>query len=369
MHLSVFQGPVSTGAATDLPLIELCLDHARRCADEGFAMVTFSEQHFNGYEPSTNPFLMAARLSPHLGETYFGTTIVPLVFHDPRRVAEDSNIVDLLLRGRFVMGMSAGRAGFTPDFDTFGLDATRRQEIFATKLDLLQRIRNRRAGDEPVTFDTGWDRGAVGGRMMPLSYRRDGAQVAVGTNSPKTVLETAERGWPVFLGPCRAEVAADLLARHRKTLEDAGHSPEVIDDAGRKSLVTRHVFVGATDDEAWEMAERMAGRNPMMDRTQDTRSLRELAAADPEGDPHRRNVDHVASWMLAGSPDRIVEQIHHYDRLGVRHLNVRFTVGPYQPDLYHRSFELFVREVLPHVNSELFPALGAGHINPEHLEG
>jgi alkanesulfonate monooxygenase SsuD/methylene tetrahydromethanopterin reductase-like flavin-dependent oxidoreductase (luciferase family) len=365
MHLSVFMGPAALDAGQDRPLIEQCVDLAIRCADEGFAMVTFGEQHFNGYEPYCNPFLMAARLAPHLGDTYFGTTIVPLVFHHPLRLAEDSNVVDLLLRGRFIMGMSAGRVGFSPDFTNFGLDPEQRHQIFASKLELLRRAQRQRAGDPPIQLDTEWDRGSLIGRIMPVSHRRGGAQLAVGTNTPQTVIETARRGLPVFLGPCPPEVAAKLLAEHREELARSDHDAATIDDASRKSLVTRHVFVGATDDEAWETAETLAGRNPMMDRTEDTRSLREMAAAGPDG-PHPRNSGHVAAWMLAGSPERVVEQIHHYRDLGVRHLNVRFTVGTYHPGLVIRSFELFVKEVLPHVDSELFPALTADQVDPVH---
>ncbi len=367
MHFSVFNGPASATSAQDRPIIDYCLDHSIRCADEGFAMVTYGEQHFNGYEPYCNPFLMAARLAPHLGDTWFGTTIVPAVFHHPLRLAEDSNVVDLLLRGRFLMGLSAGRVGFSPDFDNFGLDPKRRHEIFESKVDLLRRAQRQRAGDPPIAMNTEWDKGSLIGRIMPVSYRRDGAQLAVGTNTPETVRSTGERGWPVFLGPCRPEVAADLLRQQREALTDAGHASDVVEDAARKSMVTRHVFVGATDDEAWEMAEQLAGCNPMMDRSGDTRSMRELAAAPPD-DPNPRNTNYVASWIMAGSPDRVVEQIRHYAGLGVQHLNIRFTVGAYQPQLWSRSFDLFVKEVLPHVDSQRFPALTAGQISPEHQE-
>ncbi|MFJ6852468.1 LLM class flavin-dependent oxidoreductase [Streptomyces sp. NPDC091271] len=369
MHISVFMGPMAYSPEQDRPLIDLCVEQSIRCADQGFAMVTFGEQHFNGYEPYSNPLLMAARLAPHLGETYFGTTIVPLVLHHPLRLAEDSNLVDLLLRGRFLLGMSAGRVGFSPDFENFGLDPRRRDEIFASKLDLLRRAQRQCAGRPPIVMDTDWDHGSLTGRIMPVSYRRDGAQLAIGTNTPAKVLDAARRGFPVFLGPCPPSEAAELLAQHRAELERSGHDAAVIDDVTRKSLVTRHIFVGSSEDEAWDMAEAMAGRVPMLDRKADPRPLRELASVPPEAwerDPFPAHTRWVASWILAGTPEQVTDRIRAYDRLGVRHLNVRFLVGPYQPELANRSFDLFAKHVLPDIDNELFPPLRPAQIAAEH---
>lgn len=371
MHISVFMGPVALGERQDLPQIDLCIDHAIRAADAGFAMVTFGEQHFNNYEPYSNPFLMGARLAPHLGQTWFGTTIVPLVFHHPLRLAEDSNVLDLLTRGRFLMGLSQGRVGFSPDFENFGLDPEQRGEIFASKLDLLQRAQRQKFDDASIVMDTPWDKGKLQGRIMPVSWRRGGAQLAVGTNTPATVDMVGANGWPLFLGPTTREKAAALMNRHRAALTAAGHDEHARDDASRKSLVTRHVFVGRTDEEAWEIAEAMAGMVPMLDRVNDPRSFREMSqasgAAASGDDPHPRNVEWVNSWIIAGSPETVAAELLAYEASGVRHVNTRFNVGPYNKQLADASFQLFIDEVLPSIGSELFPALNHDEIEPVHL--
>ncbi len=367
MHLSVFMGPTALGEARDKVMIDLCLDQAMAAADAGFAMVTFGEQHFNNYEPYANPFLMAARLAPHLGETWFGTTIVPLVFHNPLRLAEESSIVDLLTHGRFLMGMSAGRVGFSPDFENFGLDPERRDEIFASKLDFLDRAQRQKAGDPPIVMDTEWDSGRLLGRMMPVSWRRGGAQKAIGTNTDAKIDDVARRGWPVFLGPCLPEAAAAKLARHRAVMDEAEIPEAQRRDAARKSLVTRHVFCGPSEDRAWEIAESLVGLNPMMDRSSDARSLAELSKADLAAESNPRNVKHVQEWISAGTPDQLISQLRSYASSGVEHVNVRFTAGIADPALVAESFELFVREVLPNIDHELFPALTPDEIEPVHL--
>jgi alkanesulfonate monooxygenase SsuD/methylene tetrahydromethanopterin reductase-like flavin-dependent oxidoreductase (luciferase family) len=371
VYLSVFMGPFSLGPAQDLPNIDLCIDQAIAAADAGFAMITFGEQHFNNYEPYCNPFLMAARLAPHLKDSYFGTTICPIVFHHPLRLVEDVNVCDVLTRGKFVLGMSAGRVGFSPDFQNFGLDPADRDELFATKLGTMLDAWAHRPGDAPLVVDTRWDRCELNGRMMPLSYRAGRPLLAVGTNTPTTVARAGEQGMAVFLGPCRLPDAAARISAHREALDAAGHPPEVVADCAEKSFVLHHVIVGETEDEAWERAERMAGMNPMMNRANDPRSLRELAQVDLDApgahdDPNWRNAEHVQAWIIAGDPESVTRQLQAHDDAGVHQVHTRFTVGMYNPTDVNASFQLFVDEVMPKLDPRTFAPPTPEQIRPEH---
>jgi alkanesulfonate monooxygenase SsuD/methylene tetrahydromethanopterin reductase-like flavin-dependent oxidoreductase (luciferase family) len=358
-------GPMSMSPQQDLPLIELCLEQAVQAADKGFCQITFGEQHFNGYEPYCNPLLMAARLAPFLNGAFFGTTITPITLHHPLRLVEDVNVLDNLTRGKFVLGISAGRpavGGFSPDMDNFGLDPERRLEIFSSKLDVMLQAWAHEPGDPPIRFDTFWGKGALGGRMMPLSYRAGKPLVAIGTSSDDVVKSTGKRGWPLYLGPCLRAEAVRKLALHREAMVDSGVDTAQRDQSALLSMVTRHSIVGATEDEAWERAERMMGRMAMLRRGDaDRRSLREMAAMDLSvpGDPAdilRRNAEVVQSWLICGSPAAVVEQFEAYAEVGVKHVNTRFTVGPGQPEDIWRSFDLFTAQVLPHLNPQQFTA-------------
>lgn len=363
MFISVFMGPMSLGPQQDQPLIELCLKQAEMAADAGFCQITFGEQHFNGYEPYCNPFLMGSRLAPFLNGAYFGTTICPIVFHHPLRLVEDINVLDNLTHGKLVVGISAGRAGgFSPDFPNFGLDVEQRLDIYASKLDIMLKAWAHKPGDAPLNFDTPWDKCALTGRMMPLSYRAGRPLLAVGTSTDDVVLNTGERGWPVYLGPCLRSEAARKLKLHREALERSGHEAPQVEQAAELSMVTRHVIVGATEEEAWERAERMMGRMPFLRRgDMDRRSLREMGAMDlaqagDSADVLLRNAEQVQSWLICGTPASVTEQILAYQSAGVQHLNTRFTVGGYQPEDIWRSFDLFVAQVLPHLQPQHFPA-------------
>lgn len=250
MHLSIFVGPFSRDARDDAAVIDMCVDQAARAAAAGFAMVTFGEQHYNDYEPYCNPFVMAGLMADKLGQTWFGTTIVPLPFQQPLQLAENASLADLLLRGKFVLGVSAARVGPVPDWDNFGIDQADRDEVFATKFEILQAALTHRPGDPPVRYDNKWGRGAMNGRLMPASWRAGGPLVAIGSNTDATIEHIGAQGLPLFLGPCIPAVAEAKMQLHRTKMAEAGFDDQHIATASARSLVTRNVIVAETDDEA-----------------------------------------------------------------------------------------------------------------------
>ena len=361
MYISIYLGPFARGPAEDLPLIDLCLEQAVAAADAGFSMISFGEQHFNNYEPYCNPFMMGARLAPYLKQSYFGVSVCPIVFHHPIRLAENINVLDNLVRGRLIVGMSAGRLDFSPDFENFDLNVRDRRAIFEAKLDIMLKAFAHKPGDPPLHYETPWDKGKMPGRLTPMSFRLPGPLLAIGTSTDETIIKTAQRGWPVFLPHCRVEDAQRRFNLYRDTLLQSGHGADLVDSCLRHSIITRDVILGDSDDDAWSRAERMVGRNPLLMRGNDPRTLRELAQVDLDSDagrndPVRGAVEWVKSWLLAGSPETVIKAIKAYDNAGIRHLLIRFTIGPNNPEDMWRTFRLFVDEVLPQVGLEQFEA-------------
>jgi len=372
-----------TPATTSPSSIDMCIDQATRSAAAGFAMVTFGEQPYNNYEPYCNPFIMAGRMATSLGDAWLGTTIVPLVFHHPLRVAEDASVADLLLRGRFILGMSAARVGPVPDWVNFGVDQADRDALFASNFEILQAALAHKPGDPPLRYDTKWGRGALNGRLMPASWREGGPVLAIGSSTDATIESVGSSGLPLFLGPCTPAVAAQKFGLHRSAMEQAGLSASDRQLASIRSLVTRNVIVADTDDEAWELAEKLSGKAPFMDRSTDSRSMREMSEYDlshspaeassfgMKSDPVVRNSSYVQGWLIVGDPASVVRQIKEYETVGIPQLNVRFTVGLYNPDLgtraiFDRSFNLFVDEVVPQIGLEQFAPLANEDVRPAY---
>ena len=374
MYISVFMGPFARGPRDDRAVMEYCIESAIKAADAGFSMVTFGEQHFNNYEPYCNPFLMGARLAPFLKNAYFGTTMCPLPFHNPIMLAENINVLDQLLAGKLIVGMSAGRIGFSPDFENFGLDPKEQRAIFAEKFAALERLWSHKPEDGPVKFEGPWVKGGMHGRLMPVSYRAPRPLLAIGTSTDATCRKTGKDGLLLSLGPATIADAAGKFALYREGLDEGNHPEAQKSECLAKSLVHHQFVVGSTDDAAWALAEKMAGMNPLIRRDVDPRSLRQMSDDGKAGksgmsEMEQKHSTFMNAWFVVGSPSTIVAELEAHRDAGIQHVLTRFAVGPYNPPVWDESYQYFVGEVLPKVDPQLFAAPSNGQIQPAVAAG
>lgn len=109
MYVSMFLGPGVAGPEQDQLVIEASIERALEADESGFGALYVGEQHFNNYEPYSNPFVMMGYLAGQIKNAYLGTSVSPLVVHHPLLLIERMNLLDLLTRGKVVFGMSSGR--------------------------------------------------------------------------------------------------------------------------------------------------------------------------------------------------------------------------------------------------------------------
>lgn len=377
MHIGVFLGPFSRGPEQDVEIIDFCIEQAIAAANAGFSMVTFGEQHFNNYEPYCNPFMMGAHLAPHLKDTWFGTTVLPLPFHHPFRLAEQMNLLDVLTRGKVVYGISAGRPKGSADHANFGIDPDQRHEVFNTKLDLLLRAFAHKPGDPAIEMETPWGRGRLDGRLMPTNWRKPRPLLAHATSSDDTIAQAAARCWPIFMGAMRAVDIQHKIAIYREAAAIAGHEEQAISEALAHSLVTRHVFVAETDLEAWSNAVTETrgatllpgafGSQPVDAATALEMSKRDLDAPGARNDPLFDRINALQSWIIAGSPDSVAAQIEReHANLGIQ-LLTRFASGLFDYEKAMRNFSLFAGSVMPRLPHETFEAPPAPVFEPSKV--
>ncbi|WP_416462445.1 LLM class flavin-dependent oxidoreductase [Sphingomonas sp. VDB2] len=364
MYIGVFLGPFSEGPHQDREVIDFCIEQAIAAADAGFSTVSFGEQHFNNYEPYCNPFMIGARVAPFLRDTWLATTVLPLPLHQPFRLAEQMNLLDLLAKGKVVYGISAGRPSFSADHENFGVDPKDRTEAYEAKLDLLLRAFAHKPGDEPIIMDTKWDRGRLVGRLMPASWRQPHPTLAIATNTPANIAQTGAKGWPLFMGGARASVLREYVANYRENAQGAGLDADIVADALAKSLVTRHVFVAETGEAAWAHAMKETrgatvlpgafGATPLTPAEAMEAAKVDLDAPGAKENPLYARLDALQSWVVAGSPDTVAKRIKaDHEDLGIQ-LLTRFASGVLDYDAATRNFELFVSEVMPQLNAQTF---------------
>ncbi|MGW0808932.1 LLM class flavin-dependent oxidoreductase [Nonomuraea sp. NPDC002799] len=378
MHFSLFLGPGVRGPFEDKRAIDLGIEQAMEADEAGFTAVYVGEQHFNDYEPYGNGFMMASYLVGRLRNAYLGTSVVPLVLHHPLFMVERCNLLDQLTEGRCIIGMSAGRPREGKAWHKHDLAPDQRARLFDQKLDVMLRAWAHRAGDPPLEFTTDDEHGVMEGRMMPLLLPHPPPLYAIGTNTPAKIAEAGRLGRKVHLGPFDPEGAGRLATLYRRSLQEGGHSPETIEDNLRWLIHTKIIYVGETDDEAWDTAERLF-TGPMVmapwirrDPACDGMRLRDVYRADPgEFAPAMGMPENQTAFLhrtaIVGGPETVAAKLAEYDKAGLSHTHARFVFGALDdPEVFRRSFRLFVQEVMPRLGVDTIPGPHPEQVRPEY---
>src|SRR5262249_51243189 len=100
-------------------VVSAAMEQAELAEELGFAGFWMAEHHFTEYGIVASPPIMGAAMAERTTTLRLGTAVAVLPFHDPRRLAEDYAMLDVLSDGRLDFGV--GR-GYQPDeFAAFGV--------------------------------------------------------------------------------------------------------------------------------------------------------------------------------------------------------------------------------------------------------
>ncbi|MGP2442464.1 LLM class flavin-dependent oxidoreductase [Streptomyces sp. JW3] len=334
MYVSCFLGPTGRGPADDLPLIDFCIEMGIEADKAGFALVNVGEQHFTNYEPYSDPFVIGGILARELERAWFGTTVINLAYHNPIRLAEHLNLMDLLTRGKCFLGVSTGHLPFFSS--QFGVPENYRKETAFQRLDVALAAIAKDSGDPPLAWRTDLEQGTLALRIMPIGYRTGHPVVGFATNTDATIAKAGGQAWPVALGRYNLVESARRMKVYRDALQAAGHPQDAVDECLALSSVTKAIVIADTDEQAWQLAEKqlrgfmnftcsVATRREL----DDTRSMKELwddTVPGPVDISH--NTFTAPEWIQAsaviGSPETVARQLRAYEEAGICHIDARF---------------------------------------------
>src|SRR5882672_11466101 len=106
-------------------------EHLDRCIDE-----FFGEHHQDGDGFLPSPLIVATAVAARTRRLRVGTSVILLPLHHPVHVAEDAITLDLVSRGRVILGVGIG---YQPaDFRAFSVPLEHRTALFEEGVELLR---------------------------------------------------------------------------------------------------------------------------------------------------------------------------------------------------------------------------------------
>jgi alkanesulfonate monooxygenase SsuD/methylene tetrahydromethanopterin reductase-like flavin-dependent oxidoreductase (luciferase family) len=309
--------------------------------------------------PSCLMFL--ASLAAATSRIVLGSGTLNLANSHPANVAAQVAMIDHLLGGRFIMGISPG--GLLSDAEVFGNLGKDRNEIFLECIDMVLAIW---AGKTPYdlkgkhfTVTTG--KASIpeigqGSILRPLQQPHPPIVVTVAAPHSKGVTEAAKRGWhPISANFLLPEWVASHWPRYAEGRKAVGAEAQPAD-----WRVAKSIFVA--DDEKTAVRYGLTSEGPyhfyfkqLVRKLVGLGGRSNLFKLDPSEPDELITADYVTDRLvIAGTVDSVVEQI----------LAFRRTTGPFgtllyachdwmDPALGRRSMQLMAEEVMPRVNAAL----------------
>ncbi len=220
--------------------LDRCVDQviaeAQLAEASGFDSCFFGEHHQDkdGFLPS--PLIVATAVAAHTRRLRVGTSVILLPLHHPVRVAEDVITLDLVSKGRVILGVGIGYQA--ADFRAFAVPMEHRVALFEEGVEIL---RNCWTG-EPFSF-RGKHYTLEDVQIRPRPFQRPAPPLWIGASVPAAARRAGRLG-DAFVGTPSIDLqtAVRLVDAYREAARDAGRQPEMI--------LMRDAWVARTQAEA-----------------------------------------------------------------------------------------------------------------------
>jgi len=326
----------------------------------GFDSVWLTEHHYADYGISSAPIVLLSTVAARTERVRLGMAVWVLPFHHPLRLAEETATLDIVSRGRLIVGL--GRGNRPQEFLGHGVP----QDESRTRMEEGVEVLRRAWTEDRVTFQgRHWQIDNV--PVYPKPFTKPHPPLAFAVSSPESVQWAGRNGFPILTSGLHNTLEMVLKQRqaYQNALIEGGHDAATIADRLSRWVVTKHVYVAPTDAEA-----RAEAKGPeewflgAYARSIDPEGLRGLseavygrAASAAKRVREMRYEDLVEDCLLVGSPATVRRQVAELQAAGVGELLCWMNFGGIPPEKARRSMRLFAEEVLPEFRAG---ELGAG---------
>ena len=301
----------------------------------GFDTVWLAEVHFNPrFSVLPAPLLLGSAIAQTTERLKIATAVNLMPLHHPVRLAEEFATLDVLSRGRAILG--TGRGAMLRQYAGYGIDVDEGRERFLEGLDLVLKAWT----SDQLSYQ-GKHYQVEGVSVVPKPYQKPHPPVYIASNSVDTFPMVGELGQNILIAPLvvSLEGARTGLKKYRQKLAEHGHDPN-------GTRVNINVLVHVTNDEGGSTTQgyETSVRNYLSilegNRSRViTRRVRDLS------------YEHVAHEFAAiGSPERVIDKLESLkEMLGADEFMCWFATGGLVPNQdVHDSMRLFAEKVMPH---------------------
>jgi probable F420-dependent oxidoreductase len=300
-----------------------------RAEEAGFDSVWLGEHH-NSTLLYPAPLVGLAAIAGRTRRVRLGTGVLLLPLYHPLAVAEEAAMVDVISRGRLILGVGAGYA--PEEFAAFGVSLKERGSRLDEAVPLIHRLWT----EDAVSHEGRHYRiGSATLRPRPVQRPRPPIWFA---GWVEAALRRAGRLGDAWLGgpSARLDELAGCVRMYREAMTTAGR------DAGSGAVaLMRYVFVA----ESLERARALAGAAFIRSFEETYFRWPHPVVKRPAGE---MTIARLSEDRILGDPASCLRQIHRFQtELGITHLICRMSVAGIPPDAALASMDLLTREVLP----------------------
>jgi len=329
--MQVGLSPLQAGGNFEETLME-----CERAEALGFDSVWLGEHHNSSFFYPT-PLIGLAAIACRTNRLRLGTGVLLLPLYHPVAVAEEGAMVDMISRGRLILGIGAGYA--PEEFAAFGLSSKER----GSRLDEGASLLNRLWTEKNVTHK-GRHYQVTNVTIGPRPLQVPRPPIWFGGWAEPAIRRAALLGDAWIGGP---SARLDELAACVRLYEEAQKSAGKVVHSKQVALI-RYVFVA----ESLKRAHAVAG-DPFLKFFENTYfRFPHPVVKRPEGPYDIRQL--AQDRIILGDPASCIEQIGRFRReLGITHLVCRISSPGIPRDDALASIDLFTREVMPALRQPL----------------
>ncbi|MFI0374122.1 LLM class flavin-dependent oxidoreductase [Actinomadura sp. 1N219] len=354
MRFSIYLNAQTRGAHEDVEIIDTLARQALEATDAGFGGIALTEHHFSGYNTYGDNFMFGAHLAARVrpGTRFLLAVAVPPL-HNPMRLAQKCNLLDVLTRGELIVGFAAG--GSPVEYAGMGRDPGERHAQMLHNLEILEAALAKTPDDPPLEWRTAFEHGTLHTRIMPSGFHRSRPSFARAAQSDEGAEWTGRKGWYLFTARDKPRALGERWRLYERALREGGLDDDQVRERLDWSLVQKQVYLADTSEQAERetrerlvhMAEHQRRSFGLVKDLRDAAHMKSVVGVSPQKPDEF--LDHA---MLIGDPASVRDQIREYEAAGIRHMALLFNYGFMSAETSDRSLRLFIDEVLPEFTTE-----------------